>query len=116
MKTLFKSILAVLLLGVTLNASAQRRHDIEFVSNIPQGRNILVQPHLGKDRPFKGKIAIDFTINRKGDVIEAHANRRATTIRNRDYITRLEYAVMEAKFNKIKRGPATQQGRLTYVF
>lgn len=116
MKTLIRLFLVVLLLGITVNIYAQPRHDIEFVSNIPAGRNILIQPHLGRDRQFRGKIAIDFTINRKGDVIEAHANRRATTIRNHDYIARIEQAVMEAKFNKVRRGPVTQRGTLTYSF
>jgi hypothetical protein len=116
MKNLIKPLLVILLITTSLFTFAQRRHDIEFVSNIPEGRNILIQPQLGRDRPFRGKIAIDFTINRRGDVIAAHADRRATTIRNRAYIARFEEAVMGAKFNKLRRGPATQQGRLTYVF
>lgn len=116
MKNLIKHLLAILLITTSLTTFAQRRHDIEFVSDIPEGRNILVQPHLGHDRPFRGKIAIDFTINRKGNVIAAHADRRATTIRNRAYVVHFEEAVMGAKFNKIRRGPVTQQGRLTYVF
>ncbi|MEO8886239.1 MAG: hypothetical protein ABI367_09270 [Mucilaginibacter sp.] len=116
MKNIVKSLVAILLVATTLTTFAQRRHDIEFVSNIPAGRNILVQPQLGHDRPFKGKIAVDFTINRKGDVIAAHVNRRASTIRNRQYIAHFEEAVMGAKFSKIKHGPQTQQGRLTYSF
>ena len=116
MKILAKALLALLITASTLTTHAQRRHDIEFVSDIPAGRNILMQPVLGKDRPYKGKIAIDFTINRKGDVIAAKADRRATTIKNRAYVARYEQAVMEAKFNKMKRGPETQHGRLTYSF
>ena len=116
MKNLTKALLVMLLLGSTLTVSAQKKRDIAYVSDIPEGRNILMQPLLGKVRPAKGKISIGFTIDWKGNVIAAKADPRATTITNRDLIAKYEQAVMEAKFSKIKKDEANQHGRLTYVF
>ena len=116
MKKLAKALLVMLLLGSTLTVFAQRKHDIAYVADIPQGRNILVQPVLGKITPAKGKISIGFTIDWMGNVIAAKADPHATTITNRGLIARYEQAVMEAKFSKIKKDEAYQHGRLTYVF
>ncbi|GAB2986197.1 hypothetical protein GCM10027049_26750 [Mucilaginibacter puniceus] len=116
MKKLTKALLVMLLLGSVFTASAQKRHDIAYVSDIPEGRNILIQPHLGKVRPASGKISIGFTIDWKGNVIAAKADPRATTITNRDLIAKYEQAVREAKFSKLKKDEANQHGVLTYNF
>ena len=116
MKNLTKALLVMLLLGSIFTASAQKRRDISYVSDIPQGRNILMQPVLAKVRPAYGKIAIGFTIDWKGNVIAAKADPRATTITNRDLIAKYEQAIMEAKFSKLKKDEANQHGVLTYNF
>ena len=116
MKHLTKALLVMLLLGSTLTVSAQKKRDIAYVSDIPEGRNILMQPLLGKIRPAKGKISIGFTIDWKGNVIAAKADPRATTIANRDLIAKYEQAIMEAKFSKLKKDEANQHGVLTYNF
>ncbi len=106
----------MLLLGSVLTATAQKRRDIAYVSDIPEGRNILMQPMIGKLRPASGKISIGFTIDWKGNVIAAKADPRATTITNRDLIAKYEQAIMEAKFSKLKKDEANQHGVLTYNF
>jgi hypothetical protein len=116
MKSLTKAILVMLLLGSVLTATAQKRRDIAYVSDIPEGRNILMQPMIGKLRPASGKISIGFTIDWKGNVIAAKADPRATTITNRDLIAKYEQAIMEAKFSKLKKDEANQHGVLTYNF
>lgn len=116
MKNLAKALLVMLLLGSIFTASAQKRRDIAYVSDIPEGRNILMQPVIGKLRPASGKIAIGFTIDWQGNVINAKADPRATTITNRGLIAKYEQAVMEAKFSKIKKGEPYQHGRLVYNF
>ena len=116
MKNLTKALLVMMLLGSIFTASAQKRRDIAYVSDIPEGRNILMQPMLGKIRPAKGKISIGFTIDWKGNVIAAKADPRATTITNRDLIAKYEQAIMEAKFSKLKKNEANQHGVLTYNF
>ena len=116
MKNLTKALLVMLLLGSVFTASAQKRRDIAYVADIPEGRNILMQPMIGKLRPASGKISIGFTIDWKGNVIAAKADPRATTITNRDLIARYEQAIMEAKFSKLKKDEANQHGVLTYNF
>jgi hypothetical protein len=116
MKNLTKALLVILLLGSIFTTSAQKRRDIAYVSDIPEGRNILMQPMLGKIRPAKGQISIGFTIDWKGNVIAAKADPRATTVTNRNLIARYEQAVMEAKFSPLKKDEPNQHGRLTYNF
>ena len=116
MKNLTKALLVMLLLGSTLTVSAQKKRDIAYVSDIPEGRNILMQPLLGKIRPAKGRISIGFTIDWKGNVIAAKADPHETTLTSRDLIAKYEQAVLEAKFSKIKKNEPNQHGRLTYVF
>ena len=116
MKNLTKALLVMMLLGSIFTASAQKRRDIAYVTDIPEGRNILMQPILGKIRPAKGKIAIGFTIDWKGNVIAAKADPKATTIKNRDLIAKYEQAVLEAKFSKIKKNEPNQHGVLAYNF
>ncbi len=67
-----KIILGLLLLGSILPGFAQKKALTEYVNNIPEGRNILIQPQIHNDGHITGKITIDFTINKKGDVISAH--------------------------------------------
>ncbi len=108
--------MVMMLLGSIFTASAQKRHDIAYVADIPEGRNILMQPQLGKVRPATGKITIGFTIDWKGNVIAAKADPRGTTVKSRDLIAKYEQAIMEAKFSKLKKDEANQHGRLTYDF
>ncbi len=116
MKNLAKALLVMLLLGSIFTASAQKRRDIAYVADIPEGRNILMQPAIGQLRPASGKISIGFTIDWKGNVIAAKADPKRTTIKSRDLIAKYEQAIMEAKFSKLKKDEANQHGSLTYNF
>jgi len=111
-----KIILGLLLLCSVLPGFAQKKQLNEYVNNIPDGRNILIQPQFHNDGHITGKITIDFAINRKGDVISAKVHRRGTTIHNKVFIHKCERAVMEAKFSEQKHGPEIQHGSLSFGF
>ena len=116
MKTNVKTILGFALLGRTLSAFAQKQPVNEFVSHIPDGRNILVQPVFDKNDHIAGKITIDFTVNKKGEVTWAGANKKATTIKNKAFIHKCEAAVKASKFSELKTAPDEQHGNLAYTF
>jgi hypothetical protein len=109
-------IVAFLLLGSVVTGFAQKNSLKEYVSNIPDGRNILIQPHFVNKEHVEGKIAIDFVIDKKGNVISAHINPKHTTIRNRAARAECEQAVKEAKFSELKKGPETQKASLSFAF
>jgi hypothetical protein len=111
-----KIMLGLLLFAAALPCFAQKKPLNEHVNNIPEGRNILIQPQFHNDGHITGKITIDFTINRKGDVISAKVHSRGTTIHNKVFIHKCERAVMDAKFSELKHAPETQHGSLSFAF
>ena len=116
MKNTINALVGFALLGSTLSAFAQKEPINEYVNHIPDGRNILVQPIFDKNDHTAGKITIDFTINKKGDVTWAGANKKATTIKNKVFIRKCEAAVKAAKFSALKTAPDVQHGNLAYTF
>jgi len=116
MKTTIKLFLSFLLLGGSLSCFAQKMPLKEGVNNIPDGRNIVVQPIFNKDDNIKGNITIDFTIDKTGNVISANVDNNGTTITDRVIIHKCELAVKAAKFNTLKTAPDTQQGSLYFSF
>jgi hypothetical protein len=116
MKNPVKSLLILVLAGSTITGFSQRKSTREYVEDIPPGRNILIQP-VFKDTPTpKGKVEVDFVIDKKGNVLSAIANGKHTSIRDKAFIGHCEEAVKGAKFSKLKKGPETQHGSLTYTF
>jgi len=116
MKTTINVLISCLIIGSSVIGFAQSKPTKEYVTNIPEGRNILMQPIFKNEGHIKGKVAINFTINKKGDVIAAHASRKGTTIRNKVFLHRCEDAVRGAKFSELKTAPQTQRGSLAYTF
>ena len=116
MKTTINVLISCLIIGSSIGGFAQRKPTKEYVANIPEGRNILMQPIFKNEGHIKGKVAINFTINNKGDVIAAHASNNGTTIRNKVFLHRCEEAVKGAKFSALKTAPQSQRGSLAYTF
>jgi hypothetical protein len=116
MKTTVKILISCLIMGGSIAGFAQTKPTKEYVTNIPEGRNILMQPIFKNEGHIKGKVAIDFTINKKGDVIAAHTSHKGTTIRNKVFLHRCEKAVRGAKFSELKTAPESQHGSLAYTF
>lgn len=115
MKT--KLFFTLLIAGSSLTALAQKSDLKEYVANIPEGRNILIQPHFQNKDHVRGRIAIDFTVNRKGDVIAAHANSKKTTAKNMAFVHQCEDAVKQAKFSEMKKGgPENQNGSVSFAY
>lgn len=115
MKNKIIALFAALLLAGSLNASAQKLPKKEYV-NIPSGRNIEIQPSINRLGRGHGTVAVDIVINRKGDVISAHANKRYTTVREKNFVRKVEEAVMGMKFNRDRHAPEMQSGSLMYNF
>jgi hypothetical protein len=115
MKTKINLLLSFLFMGSILTASAQKKPTREYVADIPPGRNILIQPMFHDITPVKGKLTIDFSIDKRGNVIMSHANRNST-IKNSAFVHKCEAAVKGAKFSPLQKGDAVQNGSMSYTF
>jgi hypothetical protein len=116
MKTIIKLFLSFLLLGGSLSCFAQKSDLKEYVANIPEGRNIVIQPHFLNKNHVTGKIAIDFVVDKKGNVISATANDKGTTATDKAFVHQCEKAVMAAKFSELKNGSETQKGSVSFAY
>ena len=112
-----KLFFTLLIAGSGFTALAQKSDLKEYTANIPEGRNILIQPHFQNKDHVRGRIAIDFTVDRKGDVIEAHANSKKTTAKNMAFVHQCEDAVKQAKFSPMKKGGReNQNGSVSFAY
>jgi len=102
-------------MGSALIAPAQKKPTREYVADIPPGRNILIQPMFHDITPVKGRLTINFSIDKKGNVIMAHANRNST-IKNAAFVHKCEAAVKGAKFSPLQKGNGIQNGSMSYTF
>ena len=115
MKT--KALFTLLIAGSSLTAFAQKSDLKEYVANVPEGRNILIQPHFQNKGHVTGRITINFTVDKKGNVIAAHADTKKTTAKNMAFVRQCEDAVKQAKFSEAKKGrPETQNGSVSFAY
>jgi hypothetical protein len=115
MKT--KILFTLLIAGSTLTAFAQKSDLKEYVADIPEGRNILIQPHFQNKDHVKGRIAINFVVDKKGNVTAAHSDTKKTTAKNEAFVRQCEDAVKQAKFSEAKKGGMeTQYGSVSFAY
>ena len=110
------TLFTVLIAFSTLTALAQKSDLKEYVANIPDGRNILIQPHFENKEHIRGRVAINFVVDKKGDVISATADKRKTTAKNVAFVHQCEDAVKQAKFSEMKKGPESQKGSVSFAY
>lgn len=115
MKKIITTCLTVLLIAGSLNLFAQKLPKKEYV-NVPDGRSITMQPSINHLGHANGIVAIDLVMDKKGNVISAHADRKRTTVMDKDFVHKVEAAVMAMKFNNDKHAPDEQRGSLAYSF
>ncbi|WP_299356980.1 hypothetical protein [Mucilaginibacter sp.] len=115
MKKIITTCLTALLIAGSLNLFADKLPKKEYVK-VPDGRSITMQPSINHLGHANGIVAIDFVMDKKGNVISAHADRRHTTVKDKNFVRKVEEAVMAIKFNKDKHAPDEQRGSLAYSF
>jgi hypothetical protein len=115
MKTKITTFLTALLIAGSIHTFADKLPKREYV-NIPVGRSITMQASLNHLGHARGTVAVDFVIDKKGNVISATADRRHTTVRDRAFVHKVEEAVMNMKFNKDRHARDEEKGSLAYSF
>jgi TonB family protein len=79
------------------------------------GRAILIAPRLPKDTREEGKVVVEITVDREGNVIEASPNGRGTTTNSAILKAKAKQAALNTKFN-VSGKFEEQRGTITIVF
>lgn len=81
-----------------------------------EGRKFLSRPELSDDGQSEGRITVQITVNREGNITNAKAGGRGTTIQNASLWRKCEEAAKQAKLNSIADGPEIQTGLVIFSF
>lgn len=81
-----------------------------------EGRNFIARPTLSDDGQSEGKITVQITVNRDGNITSAKAGGRGTTIQNANLWRKCEDAARQARLNAIADGPEIQAGVVIFSF
>ncbi|MCC8425253.1 hypothetical protein [Mucilaginibacter sp. UR6-11] len=115
MKKTIRTLITAALIAGSVSVFADKLPKKEYVK-VPAGRSITMQPSINHLGHAYGTVAIDFVIDKNGNVISATADRRHTTVRDRVFIHKVEEAVMAMKFNKDRHARNEERGSLAYSF
>lgn len=79
-------------------------------------RSFVVAPQIEDKGQITGKVAVQITVNRAGEVINARAGVRGTTINDAAIWEKCERAILNAKLNALENAPVSQQGIIVINF
>ncbi len=80
-----------------------------------KGRSVLVAPKLPSDLKEEGKVVVEITVDRDGNVIEANPNGRGTNTESAALKAKAKLAALKTRFN-VEGRYEEQRGTLTFVF
>lgn len=79
------------------------------------GRNVITPPSLSKDTKEEGKVVVEITVDKNGNVIKADPNGRGTTTNSAILKAKAKQAAMNTKFSP-SNDYEEQKGTITIVF
>ncbi|RFZ95198.1 energy transducer TonB [Mucilaginibacter conchicola] len=79
-------------------------------------RSFVSSPKVDAANRYNGKVVVDILVDRDGNVVQATAGGRGTTITDAALLQKCEDAVKRSRFNQSETAPETQKGTLTFVF
>ena len=79
------------------------------------GRKANITPKP-KGNHIEGKVVVNITVNRLGDVIYANPGAKGSTTLNKELLQRAKKAALKTKFEPKKNAPTNQQGKIIYHF
>lgn len=80
------------------------------------GRRVIYRADVKKITEREGTVVVNLCINRTGQVTHAAFNKDNSTIREPDYVRRAMDVASDYLFEKDYTAPATQCGKLTFIF
>jgi hypothetical protein len=79
-------------------------------------RSFVSAPKVDAGNRYTGKVVVDIIVDQNGNVIQATAGARGTTITDAALLQKCEDAVKRSRFNTSETAPENQKGTLTFVF
>ena len=79
------------------------------------GRKANITPKP-KGNHIEGKVVVNITVNRLGDVIYATPGVKGSTTLNKELLQRAKKAALKTKFEPKQNAPTNQQGKIIYHF
>lgn len=79
-------------------------------------RSFVVPPQIEDKGQLTGKVAVEITVDRDGNIISARAGVRGTTINDQNLWEKCERAIQNAKLNRLEQAPASQRGVIVINF
>lgn len=80
------------------------------------GRSALSLPKPDYSKQKYGKVVVEVTVDRQGNVTKAEPGKRGSTTLDSDLLKAAEKAALKAKFDVSLNAPEYQVGTITYVF
>ena len=79
-------------------------------------RSFVTNPTVSNNSRISGIVVVDFTVDRNGDIMEAHTNTKYTTVTDTSLLKSCEIAVKTTKVNPAPSAPISQKGQFKFVF
>ena len=79
-------------------------------------RSMRVAPHLTDQSQEQGKVVIDITVDKAGNVLSASGPGRGSTTTSSNLVRKAKEAAMKSKFSPSPQGVEEQRGTITFVF
>ncbi|MFT6815630.1 MAG: outer membrane biosynthesis protein TonB [Sphingobacteriales bacterium] len=80
------------------------------------GRSFVNRPKLTDNSQVAGKVVVEITVDRKGNIVTAKAGARGTTISQTELWTKCENALRGVALNSLSSAPEIQKGTVTFIF
>ena len=81
-----------------------------------KGRNPESLPKPEYNYPVEGKVVVEITVDRRGNVTKAEAGMKGSTTLNDNLLRAARKAALNARFDPKTDAPAFQKGTITYYF
>lgn len=80
------------------------------------GRRFMIKPSISDKGQLAGKIVVQISVNKDGEIIDARPGVRGTTITNSELWAKCEKAVRSSKLNALASAPDIQVGTVVFTF
>jgi TonB family protein len=80
------------------------------------GRSMRVPPKISDQSQEQGKVVVDITVDKTGNVVTASAPGRGSTTTSSNLVRKAKEAAMKTKFSPSSQGVEEQRGTITFVF
>ncbi len=80
------------------------------------GRSMRVPPKITDQSQEQGKVVVDITVDKNGNVVTASAPGRGSTTTSTNLVRKAKEAAMKTKFSPSPQGVEEQRGTITFAF